>query len=80
MSVEESLTDKISQRIGVPQGDKLSPILFSLFISDLSSILESTGCFVVFYADDLAIASSSLQSLQHALDKLDKYLMLRKPK
>ena len=76
VSVEGSLTDKISQRIGVPQGDKLSPILFSLFISDLSSILESTGCFVVFYADDLAVASSSLQSLQHALDKLDKYCAL----
>ena len=70
------LTDKISQTLGVPQGDKLSPILFSLFIADLSALLESTGCFIIFYADDLAIASSSIESLQHALDKLESYCAL----
>ena len=70
---EGYLSDLIRQTVGVPQGDKLSPILFSIFIADLAVILENTGCFIVFYADDLAIGSHNLESLQAAMCKLEEY-------
>ena len=67
------LSTKISQTIGVPQGDKLSPLLFALFLADLSAELKSIGCFTIFYADDLAIGSTELDSVKNARFVLKKY-------
>ena len=60
------LSTNISQTIGVPQGDKLSPLLFALFLANLSAELEGTGCFTSFYADDLAIGSTELDNVKNA--------------
>ena len=67
------LSTNISQTIGVPQGDKLSPLLFALFLADLSAELESTGCFTKFYADDLAIGSTELDNVKNAMFVLEKF-------
>ena len=67
------LSTKISQTIGVPQGDKLSPLLFALFLADLSAELESPGCFTIFHADDLAIGSTELDNVKNAMFVLEKY-------
>ena len=67
------LSTKISQTIDVPQGDKLSPLLFALFLAALSAELESTGCFTIFYANDLAIGSTELDNVKNAMFLLEKY-------
>ena len=66
----DSLTRKIKQTRGVPQGDRLSPLLFSIFLADLSNYLESAHCTVIFDADDLALDSNDPQKLQNAINKL----------
>ena len=73
VSSDNCLSDPITQNLGVPQGDKLSPILFSIFIADLSKVLSDTQCFNVFYADDLAIVAHNINTLQAGLNSLEKY-------
>ena len=66
----DSLTRKIRQTRGVPQGDRLSPLLFSIFLADLSNYLENAHCAVIFYADDLAFGSNDPQKFQNTINKL----------
>ena len=69
----DQISGEITTDLGVPQGDKLSPLLFSLFLADLSSILSHTRCKTYFYADDLAIGATVLDEIQHAMRILEKY-------
>ena len=67
------LSDEILTDSGFPQGDKLSLLLFSLYIADLAPVLPITGCDVVFYADDTVIGSTVIDKVQNALDVLSDY-------
>ena len=77
------LTPSFPSNIGVRQGCSLSPLLFNIFISDLTSSLDSGNCKPVelsskklshlLYADDLVIISESPSGLQSSLDALHKY-------
>ena len=68
-------------KIGVRQGCPLSPILFSLYISDLESQIscESTGFITILnistlmFADDLALFADSPAGLQHSLSILEQF-------
>ena len=67
---------------GLLQGEISSPILFSLFISDIEESLsaQSIGVKVedviikiLMFADDKALVSSTVGGLQEGLDELDRY-------
>ena len=65
---------------GVPQGDPLSPLLYSIYTHDLPDILKHEGVSLgnteikyLLYADDLVLISSSSTGLQNALNRLGHY-------
>ena len=79
----DCLSESFQSFNGVPQGDPLSPILFSLLIQDLPERLSHIGvpcggdvikC--ILYADDLVILTNSPSELQKALDSLFSYCQL----
>ena len=75
LSTGKYLQEPITQTVGLAQGDKLSPLLFPIFIADLSDTLLAAPNqpMILFYADDLAIAAQNLPSLQENLNTLHKY-------
>ena len=68
------LTPFSPSNFDVQQGDSLSPTLFTTFINDLPSVLQSTTDNVILediklncllYADDLVLLSTSKEGLQN---------------
>ncbi len=76
-------TEYFETNIGVKQGCVISPTLFNLFLNDILEIFDEElsdpvrlyekvlNC--LMYADDIALISTSVQGLQHCLDKLNCY-------
>ena len=67
---------------GVPQGGVLSPFLFSVYIDDLSRLLNNVraGCYVgnscinhIFFADDICLMSPSSAGLQDLINVCSAY-------
>ena len=63
-------------KVGLRQGSKASPKLASLYLDEISSVLENLGGGIplfdrvvnhIFYADDLVLLFSSIESAQQAL-------------
>ena len=76
--VSDGLLQPILTTIGLKQGCGLSPLLFNLFIDDITKIFDQTcdpvslggqdlSC--MLWADDLVLLSSSPDGLQKAIDK-----------
>ena len=70
-----SLSGRITEHIGVPQGDSLSPTLFLCYASDLSeSLNEIDGSLNhALYADDLETDSTENDQIQVALDRISDW-------
>ena len=76
---KEGLTNFFMTSQGVQQGAILSPILFAIFLNDLTDILQdddgvdlSENCClkILKYADDIVLVSNSIEGLQNHVDKL----------
>ena len=76
------LSDSFNPKCGLRQGSVLSPILFNVYIDELSQSLNnvSSGCYIgneflnhVCYADDLVIFSPSLKGLNSLLKVCDEF-------
>ena len=79
----DKLSKTFKSNIGVKQGDTLSTTLFNIFINDLPAefnfdgnnpvSIGNTTISCLLYADDLIIMSTSAESLQKCIKKLEEY-------
>ena len=77
------LSEQFDCHLGVRQGESLSPFLFSLFVNDMEQELKDKGVngisiddlklYLLLYADDSVIFSSTREGLQMGLDVLHDY-------
>ena len=77
-----TVCDYFSCSNGVPQGSILSPLLFNVYVSDLSDKLNAAnaGCFIgnsavnhLFYADDLCLICPSAKAVQKLINVCEAY-------
>jgi hypothetical protein len=61
---------------GVPQGSVIGPLLFLLYIDDISSV-SSNNSTVCLFADDAKIYSSDATDLQISLDRISEFFRSR---
>ena len=82
VKTQNGLTDFFPVKLGVKQGDNLSPNLFKLFINDLPDYLKETEDAIILnnkpvqcllYADDLVLLSTTSTGLQKRLNILQKF-------
>ena len=69
-------------KLGVRQGECLSPFLFAMYVNDMEEALsrrnmgvtvDDVKLFLLFYADDVVIFAESAEELQNGIDVIFKY-------
>ena len=81
MRIKSSLTPPLPVASGVPQGSILGPLLFLIFINDLSNLSFSSSSKLFPFADDIFLfhplsSREDLTSLQADLDSINNWLKL----
>ena len=64
------MSRQVKQEKGIKQGDSVSPFLFVMFVNSLLERLEKRNVLAKMFADDLVIASDSVDEIQRALNAL----------
>lgn len=73
-----AISDKCIVQCGVPQGSILGPLLFTLYINDITKVLKN--CLITLFADDANIcyAHNSTEAIEHFVNEdlscIDKWL------
>ena len=71
--IQNSLSDSLTIKHGLPQGSIFGPLLFNIYINDLPSVCQN--CNVKSYVDDSKLyVSFSNKDVNGGLDKLKQYL------
>jgi hypothetical protein len=73
--VNGETSDPVKVISGVPQGSVLGPLLFLIYIDDITSLQLSEGTKVSLYADDMLLykpisSDNDYMELQHDIDKV----------
>ena len=82
VKIDDTVSEQRGVEYGVPQGSILGPLLFSLYINDITSTTEK--CKIILYADDTVIYFSSANSdeiqaaLQSDFDRIAEWLCCNK--
>ena len=64
------VSDPIETNKAVPQGDKLWPLLFNLFLADLSPVLKEMKCADFFFADNVVSVTIIIDNVHFAMKHL----------
>lgn len=83
IKANSNISDFFEISLGLKQGEPLSPLLFILFVNDVSSNLDFNSLtendlnqlciFMILFADDMVIFTTDPKSLQCQLDSLYLY-------
>ena len=77
VKINNLTTSWFESKLGVKQGDSLSPTLFNIFINDLCSSIKQSdlgitiddiNCSILMYADDVVLMAESENALQNMLN------------
>ena len=92
VKIQGSFTEIFDCHVGLRQGCMISPILFSLFINELTELIEYSGLkgiqllpdlvelFILLFADDIALLSDTVIGLQRQFYLLSDFCKVNIPK